>query len=534
MDRSLIFVLAFCCSLLRGDAPGATLATLRLDITDAANGHMMPGLVKFTFADGRRAPVEGAINRGAGLPDNLPIGDWWALLPSQVIRVPRAPLRIEVTAGLDYESASATVDLTSRRDGRVRLELRRFVDPGQRGFRSGNTHIHLRDFSRDVADRYLREIPRGDHLDITFLSYLERVDDDKTYISNSYTKDDLAEFTSEGRFYVFSEEHRHNFSGYGQGFGHVMFVDLKDLVMPVSIGPGIMKRGTDSIPLRRGIQNALGQGATVIWCHNEYGMEDLPNWIMQRIQAQNIFDGSINSGYDATFYRYLNVGWKVPFSTGTDWFIYDFSRVYVQVEGELTVAKWLDGLKAGRSYITNGPQLEFSVDGRAIGDTLRLERGGVLEVVGRAAGRHDFKTLELIHNGVVIERAESRAVDQHFEAAIRTRVEVKTPSWLALRTPPPPTTRPQPGQPRVTGRNEFGRALYSHSSPIYIEVGGRRIFRRDVALGMLEEMREHIDVIQRQGVFLGAADRDDVLSVYHEAIAKLRDRLGRAGDERAE
>ena len=62
----------------------------------------------------------------------------------------------------------------------------------------------------------------------------------------------------------------------------------------------------------------------------------------------------------------------VPFSSGTDWGIYDFSRVYVPVDGELTSSSWLGALRDGRSYITNGPFLELETEQGTVGDTLAL------------------------------------------------------------------------------------------------------------------------------------------------------------------
>ncbi len=37
------------------------------------------------------------------------------------------------------------------------------------------------------------------------------------------------------------------------------------------------------------------------------------------------------------------------------------TRVYVKVPGQLTMERYLDGLKAGRSFVTNGPLLQFRV-----------------------------------------------------------------------------------------------------------------------------------------------------------------------------
>lgn len=128
---------------------------------------------------------------------------------------------------------------------------------------------------------------------------------------------------------------------------------------------------------------------------DHFGYEDIPNWITGRVHANNIYDGSRRGSYKDTYYRYLNTGLRVPFSTGTDWFIYDFSRVYVAADRPITPTEWLDRLTAGRTYITNGPLLELTVAGQPIGGTIELQQPRAVKVHGRAIGRTDFKRIEL-------------------------------------------------------------------------------------------------------------------------------------------
>ncbi|MFO1022933.1 MAG: hypothetical protein U0903_19880 [Planctomycetales bacterium] len=208
--------------------------------------------------------------------------------------------------------------------------------------------------SRADADRYLTEIPRADRLDLLFVSYLERAGADQDYISNTLTTADLQKYQSaSGVLFGNGEEHRHNFGSGGTGYGHVMLLDIPRLIQPVSIGPGIMKTGTDGIPLQRGIDTARKDNAKILWCHNAWGREALPNVISRRIDAFNIFDGSINSTYDDQFYRFLDTGFPVIFSTGTDWFLYDFSPRLRARPGSLSVKSWLDRLTTGATFITN-------------------------------------------------------------------------------------------------------------------------------------------------------------------------------------
>jgi hypothetical protein len=289
-----------------------------------------------------------------------------------------------------------------------------------------------------------------------------------------------------------------------------MFLDILRLIQPVSIGPGIMKEGTDGISLQQGIRQARSDGAAVIWCHNKFGFEDVPNWVAGLVDAQNIFDGGVHGSYADTYYRYLNLGMKVPFSTGTDWFIYDFSRVYVPIEGELTSKKWLVELRAGRSTITNGPLLELEVDGRKIGDTISLEKEGNVQVTARGTGRSDFRKLELVHNGEVVHTTPTRGEDRHFTATMNHTLKIDRPGWLAARIP------------LEAGKNEFEKPIYAHTSPVYITIAGKRIFRPDIAQELIEEMQESLESIPKQGKFANDAERESVLNVHRTGIETLR------------
>ena len=441
-------------------------------------------------------------------------------MPSEVvIDLPAQQLTVDVLSGLETERLTRTIDLTGQSDAKVRLPLVRFYRRKENRQVAGNTHLHLMKLSRKNCDRYLREIPRSDNLDVLFLSYLERVTADREYTSNNYDAGDLAELTRQsGVLFGNGEEHRHNFAGFGQGYGHVMLLNIEKLIQPVSIGPGIMKTGTDGIPLTRGIQQARDDGATAIWCHNVFGLEAESNWILGRLDALNIYDGGRRAGFKERFYPLLNIGLKIPFSTGTDWFMYDFSRVYVEMNKPLTVDNWLDDLSAGRSYITNGPLFRFNVDEAVIGDTLDLAGPRAVSVLGQVEGRIDFVRAEVVLNGRVVATAETRKVGEHFRAEITQSITVDEPGWLALRIPPPNLSDAGPKTPT----NELGRELYGHTSPIYLTVGGESAFNSRVARAMLEQMRESQAAISEQGNFESPQTKARVLDVYADAAAKLR------------
>ena len=499
---------------------------LTLRLTDAETGQPVPGLVRFKDGDGKMVAVSELFPRDVTPGVEQRIDHWSVLVQPTVIKVPRGKLVIDAFFGLETERATASIDLTGKTEGSLTIPLKFFYRAAQQGYKSANTHLHLMKLTRDVSDRYLREIPKADGLDVLFLSYLERAEAQKDYISNRYTQADLDELSRQtGVAFGNGEEHRHNFTAQGQGFGHVMLLDIKQLILPVSIGQGIMKTGTDGLPVQRGIDQARREGATTIWCHNAWGLEDVPNLVSGRIHALNIFDGNKLSSYKDSFYRYLNAGLRVPFSTGTDWFMYDFARVYVPAgQAAVTPRTCLKSLAAGQSYITNGPFLELRVAGRNLGDTVKLDAPGDVEIVARALGRLDFERIELVQNGKVVKTQASRPEQGHFVAEMRLPLSVTGSSWLALRLPPQPV-KDDPELTDPVPLNELGQALFAHTSPVYVEVGGRRIFDRTVAESLVVEMEQSIELINKLGQFADQEEKSRVLSVYAEGIEILKKQL---------
>jgi hypothetical protein len=255
-------------------------------------------------------------------------------------------------------------------------------------------------------------------------------------------------------------------------------------------------------------------------------MENIPNIATGRIDAQNIFDGGSHGSYRDSYYQYLNAGFRVPFSTGTDWFMYDFSRVYARVSGQLNVQNWLKSLAAGHNYITNGPLIDFTVEGQQPGTTLELPGPATVTVRATVRGRADFGRLELISNGRVVATATSQPVDRHFEARLAQPLELRGPSWLALRTPPPPTGSAT-DNPGSFATNALGRHLFSHTSPIYVHLGGRIPFQLQAAEKLLQTVQQNRASIDRNALFADDQERSRVLNVYTAAAKSLRQHIRR-------
>lgn len=523
--------------LAQADAPSAApvqeSCALTLRLVDSATGLVRAGVVHLQNGRGETLrPVE-LLPRTFSLSEGS-LGEAaygymhrWCMLPAErTIPVPRGPLTITAFSGLDTRMATAEIDLSGKAQATITVRLAPLGTALGAPERTGNVHLHLKNMELHEAERYATEAAMADGLDVVFLSYLERTGADEGYISNTFTGEDLRRFHERsGVLFGYGEEYRHNFPRQ-EGYGHVMFLDLPELILPASFGPDIMKRGNDDGTLRPGILQAREQKATVLWCHNARGHEDIPSWIAGLIDGQIIFDSGAQGGYEHGFYRYLNIGLKVPVSMGTDWSYNDMAMTVVALDGELSTEAWLAALRAGRSYITNGPLLEFSVNGASAGATLSVAPGTELVVRARAVCRTDFKGLDLVVNGEVAEAVRTQSTGGGFMAEMETTVTVEQSAWLAVRAVPfgGSYDRPETGE---VGFNEYGKPLFAHTSPVYVAVGGESVFIPDAADSLIAELRSSMVTIRHTGTYTNEEERDRVLAVYQEAIGTLRARLDR-------
>ena len=259
IQLSFIVAAMFVPRAATADPPKAT-CSLEIRLIDDSTGEPLAGVVRLRTADGTSiAPAE-LVNRGQGIEQTGPIHDWSVIVKPTKVALPAAPLTFAAFSGLETELASGNVDLAGKANSTLTIPLRRFYHARQAGHVAGNTHLHLMKLTKKQADRYLAEVPLADGLDVVFLSYLERAEADLDYTSNKYTPAELKRLSHDHLHFGHGEEHRHNFGSHGEGYGHILLLDIPYIIQPVSIGPGIMRRGADSPPLQFGHRKSTPLG----------------------------------------------------------------------------------------------------------------------------------------------------------------------------------------------------------------------------------------------------------------------------------
>jgi hypothetical protein len=415
------------------------------------------------------------------------------------LAVPPGRYQIEAIRGICHEPVVAHVDAGAGTTSVHDLDIPVLRDLHASGWYSGNTHTHYNVKMDEEPDDRLRMVPPAEALDVSVISFLIRREE--PYITNRYPIGRLPQFSRDGTLMDMGEEARNN-KGWPTdiGYGHCLFLDIPRLVEPVS--SGILSRdgkAPDFPTLSMACAEAQKIGGTTVWCHNGLGME-LPIAVaLGNVNAFNVADGLYESEKDyARYYAFLNCGFQLPMSSGTDWWIYDHNRVFVQVEGGFTYDSWIAGLRAGRTFISNGPLLEFTVNGKGPGST--LEPSQPVKVRAHAISRIPFDSLEIIQDGSVV--AEQSAQNQ-MEATLEREIPVEQGGWMAARV-------------SSSHKTHANRTVFAHTSPVYYRMPGTS-FRQARAVGaLIDEIEESMRFIRKHYRFASEADKAIALGRFEE------------------
>ncbi|MFH1570813.1 MAG: CehA/McbA family metallohydrolase [Gemmatimonadota bacterium] len=470
------------------------MATLHGTLVDAATGAPLDAKVHVLDATGHfRHPPTALLKRGPGVPFFFACGHF-------EVEVPAGRAEVLVERGTEYVPARLTAVAPARGAVELEVALQRWYHPQESGWYPGNTHIHYDEKETRPDDRLAVDCSVEGY-NVTVVSVLDRRQ--LPYASNKYPIGVMNDFTTAHHVLDIGEENRHygERSPWGIGYGHVMFLNLRNLVQPVSRGHTLAAQfDPDYPPLCHCCDEARDQGGLVIWCHNGKGMEAPVAAALGKLDAFNLFDPYWTDPEYELWYRLLDCGLQLPASTGTDWFVCSNNRVYVQARGAFSYAGWIEGMKAGRTYITNGPALTLAVDGQPPGAAVRA--GGAVEVEVGVCSHYPVDAVEVIHSGRVAH-CEAWPGGRR-EARVRCRVAAPADGWIAARL-------------WGDARDSFGHAVYAHTSPVYLRGGAAPPERPAAASFYLDSIDRSLAWVDSVGRYNSDAQRQAVRDLFRRA-----------------
>ena len=421
------------------------------------------------------------------------------------INLPAGSYTVICTGGPEYITETRKFVVNADGPSEFSFQLKRWIDPGEYAWFSGDHHIHAagcshyENPSQGVTPQDMDRQVLGEHLNVgCVLTWGPCYYYQKQFFRGR--RDDPLSKPRELLHYDLEV------SGFPSSHsGHLVLLDLNEQDYPGT--KRIEDWPTWDLPILRW---AKSQGATTGFAHSGWGLqlksEALPNYEIPGFDGIGANEYIVDVTYPGAvdfisagdtpypwelniWYHTLNVGFRTRISGETDFpCIYDTrvgeGRLYAKLSGPVTYSNWVAAIRDGKSYVSDGRShlMDLRVNGTDVGthaSEIGLSEGGTVGVEFSAAAYleavpggevralpYDQKPywsverarigdtrkvpVEVIVNGLVAARqeivADGTVRKLHFD------VPIGQSSWLAARILPS-----------------------SHSNPVFVLVGGQPV-----------------------------------------------------------
>jgi len=394
--------------------------------------------------------------------------------------LPRGKVIVDVARGFEYEPLRQVVDIKpGQRE--LTLGLQRWTDMAKNRWFSGDTHVHF------LGERGAHREASGEDLNVVNLlasQWGHLYTNTEDFIGRPVTSDD-------GKTIVYTtQENRQHM------LGHITLLGLKEQVAPwCSDGPAEAEIGGNlELTLSHWADACHAQGGTVVIPHLPN-----PNAEPAALIASGRADAVemlVHMPYaHVEYYRYLNCGYKLPLVGGTDKMDSAVpvglcrTYVYIPPDEEFNYDNWCKHMRLGRTFISSGPILKFTVNGVMAGDTVELTGEGTVEVEATAESIFPVHVLQIVCEGNVVASTEDANGAKTLK--LKTSLKVGKNTWLAARCAGPKYSA-------KLHNDSWRRGIFAHTSPVYIAVGGKwHMFDLATAQYMLTLIDGSVQYIRR-------------------------------------
>ncbi|MBM3262378.1 MAG: CehA/McbA family metallohydrolase [candidate division Zixibacteria bacterium] len=433
--------------------------------------------------------------------------------------LPRGDVVVDVARGFEYEPLR-TVLYIQPGQRELTLRLNRWIDMSAQRYFSGDTHVHF------LSTQGAHLEAEGEGLNVVNLLLSQW----GSLFTNTEEFTGRPSVSTGGETIVYAtQENRQHM------LGHLTLLGLKTPVMPwCSDGPSEGEPGGNlETTLSYWADECHRQGGTVVIPHIPN-----PNCEPAALIATGRADAVemlIHSEYNhLEYYRYLNCGYRLPLTGGTDKMTSDVpvglyrTYVYIPPDEPFTYESWLKGLRSGHTFLSGGPLIRFSVNGHPIGSTVHLTgNGGTVEIEAQVESTLPVHSLEIVNKGKVAASTEERQGTRRL--MLKTSLRIDGDTWLAARCA-------GPNYAAIPHHDGWRRGIMAHTSPIYIACGkDYRLFDLENAHYMLSLVEGGLSYIRHRsaqhphGNVTHHHGEEDHLAFlekpYREAVAAIHRRM---------
>ncbi len=403
--------------------------------------------------------------------------------------VPAGKLGLHVSRGYEKQPESRTFVAKPGEDVHMDIGLKTLGPLRDRGWYSGDMHVHFSRFNlRD--DFVLASLMAAEDL---------RAVNNMVYKHHGKIEAPQRKMGHKGSHYQL--QHDHQVVAGGEEFrdddlyGHMIAAGISKVIEPISVGDTLGRR--DSYPLFSQVCDwARDQGGIAGWAHGGALIKLNESLPVEAALKKLDFIESVQFNCFLGFYfwyRLLNCGLRLAVTGGSDfpfnagilapWYPnLGLDRTYVQIgtQDSFSYDIYLDGIRRGKTFATNGPLLVFEVNGHSPGDTINLEESETdVKVFARALSQYPIERMEIVANGAVQHMVDGKG--GQCELTCEIRVPISESTWLAARA------RGQVEPETYGGIAPWN--LHAHTSPVYVLKGGRPILQKADATAMADYIR---------------------------------------------
>jgi len=436
------------------------------------------------------------------------------------ITVPAGKVQVGVLRGNEYRFEELTVEVVAGKtsEATVRLQRIEWKRPDTRWV-SGDAHVHM-----NYAGTY-RNTPSHliEQAAAENLSIIENlvVNKEQRFPDIAYASPKLDPASNEDYLLEHAQEFHTSY------WGHLGLLNLtRNLILPGYAGyPNT--EAASLFPANANVADlAHEQGALVGYVHPLDTVPDplkdaitfeLPADVaLGKVDYIEVVGFSDHKSTAAVWYKLLNCGFRLPTAAGTD-FMGNYAslrgpiglnRVYAEVPaGPLKLEPWLESIKAGRTFATNGPLLRFELGLKTPGGEVHLDQKQ--DVFFRAAlgSIVPVDHLQIVCNGKV-ERELDLSSDRT-TAYVEGKLPLKSSGWCVLRA--------------FSDKAEYpilDLYPYATTSPVYVNMAGAPQHNAEDAAYFVAWMERLISTVESSAAWNTDAEKQAVLAILEEARQK--------------
>jgi hypothetical protein len=467
-----------------GNPVPKTAVRFEARIVDGTTGKPLAARVAITNAQGRFVEIDGEHAHVRFLDKR-----WCYVKGSFSLELPASGIGIEIRRGFEVRPLMASLGVGGDRQSMQQtFRLQRWIDTRRMGYFSGDIHAHL-----PVPREAYPQMEAEGLNTLTLLSLANSPD--TSSVNRCFTGTVDSHSTTGCEIYVSQEIQDWQ-------MGHITLLNLRHLVTGYPDTGGSLEywRSNPDWDLLRAMRATHRQNGLVFWSHlcslpgaqSPIGIAlglvegiELITW-NDPTQLPNHWSPWKNSGMSQAefpvmravdlYYQYLNAGFRLPIAAGTDKFGEEIplgsNRTYARTKEPATYSSWLEGVKAGNGFVSNGPILEFETGELGPGDVVSFKGTKKVKAHARARSIVPFTTLEIILNGETIGHKtipiqNNPPVAGVYSMELEITLEIEKSAWLAARVAEHPDLR-NPILPR-------GLSVFAHSNPIYFLQNGHKV-----------------------------------------------------------